>query len=190
MPDFRFHAPDHSYWLGTERLPSVTTLLQEAGLVDTRWFTDEARERGTAVHHATAAYDLGALHPDDYTRPDARPFLLAYVAAMEALRPAWTEIEVPRYSAQHRFAGRPDRLGVTPDGRHTVLEIKTGARAPWHGVQLALQAILWAGETGLAPRAHQRLVVYLGASGRFRVVSYTEIVSDFDTAWRVLACAA
>jgi len=38
--------------------PSVTTILRP--YLDTEWFTQEAAERGTAVHGATAAYLRGA----------------------------------------------------------------------------------------------------------------------------------
>lgn len=49
-----FDQVSHRYILGTRELPSVTTILKLAGLVDydAPWFTAEARERGSALHRA------------------------------------------------------------------------------------------------------------------------------------------
>jgi len=42
-----FRESDHTYWEGTIRYPSVTEILQAEGLVDTTWFDEWSRTKGT-----------------------------------------------------------------------------------------------------------------------------------------------
>ena len=46
----------HTY---TPNLPSVTEILRSVGLIDATWYTEEARQRGTAVHLACEYWDSG-----------------------------------------------------------------------------------------------------------------------------------
>ena len=120
-------------------LPSITAMLQRAGLVDDRWFTEASRERGSAVHQWCLDYDLGALRPE-LMPPSYAPYCAAYRDALTVLTPTWEHCEVPM-AHPDGWAGRPDRVG-TMHGKPTVLEIKTGGYAPEHRVQTALQALL------------------------------------------------
>src|SRR5678815_6136686 len=42
----------HVYRYGDRLVPSVTEILKGAGLVDDRWFTEQGRWRGSAIHNA------------------------------------------------------------------------------------------------------------------------------------------
>jgi hypothetical protein len=78
-------------------------------------------------------------------------------------------LEEPRGHAALGFAGTPDRVG-TLNGRPTILEIKTGTEAGWHGLQTAAQDVLLHRTYG----RYQRKALYLGADGRPRLRSHAD----------------
>lgn len=181
---FRFSADGHTYTdVDGRAIPHITELLERAGWLDTLWMTEESRERGTAIHRLTAAYDLGGLDmaavPDPY-----RAYLLAYQTARVSLRASWAEIEVPHVHPVLRFGGRPDRVG-TAFGLRTVLEIKTGDPHKSHPIQLALQSLLVATPSGLPAEHYQRLCLYLKSSGKFSL-KIPDQRSDYDKARKIV----
>ena len=180
---FSFDAADHSYRIGDVRVPSITQLLKMSGHVDDRYYTEESRQRGTAVHELTKDFDLGAL-----TLPSLdslhRGYVLGYIAACEAFKPTWDQIEEPDVHPTFRFGGRPDRVG-TVIGLRTICEIKTGVKVKHHGIQVAMQSILISWRVGLAPIQWQRLCLYLRATGKFSIERYDN-PRDFDEAYRIL----
>lgn len=182
---FRFDAIEHVYFLEDRAVPSITQMIELCGLVETDWFTEESRRRGTEVHDLTAAYDLQALDPTQ-CRSNYHGWLLAHVAAMKIVRPTWTHVEEPFVCGKLKFGGRPDRLGLVYRLRSTV-EVKSGAIEKCHQIQTALQAILAAAEAGFdLPAEHwNRLALYLQHNGRFRLEQHTDR-RDFDEAYRVI----
>ncbi len=158
-PSLRLDA-EHKYWLGEKELISVTTALKEAGLIDTTWFTPEAAERGTAVHLACEQMDLGTLN----YRPISSEhlgFLDAYARFFAEAKPVWSTVEEQVCDATVGYAGTLDRSGLL-NGVWTVLDIKTGPPAPWHGLQLAAYA-------RILGRRPQRFDLYLAADGTYRL---------------------
>ena len=53
----QFDEAAHVYTVAGVERPSVTQILKDAGLIDTTWYTDEARQRGRAVHLAAQFLD-------------------------------------------------------------------------------------------------------------------------------------
>jgi len=182
MLAFRFDPTAHAYTTDAGRVPSITQMLKAAGLIDDTWFTQEACDRGTAVHDLTAAYDLGALDVESCTSP-FRDYLLQHVTLTNLVKPEWQHIEVPFVHEQLRFGGRPDRVGRV-FGSQSVVEVKSGPPDDWHAVQLALQAILVAPELSLPPELIQRFGFYITPE-RFRVEHYKD-KRDFDRARKVI----
>lgn len=164
MIPFRFDAETHRYEdLATGRvLPSITQMLKAAGLIDTRFYTDEGRDRGSAVHELTAAYDLGGLHLGSCVA-EFKPYLQHYALAIGQLNHDWKHIEVAFAHPVYRYAGRPDRVGSVFGGLKAVAEIKTGAPEKWHGVQLALQCMLVEEDLGLPAHTIARFGIYVSA---------------------------
>jgi hypothetical protein len=170
-PPFRFDRDEHTYYdLDGAPMPHITGMLQQTGWIDSRWYTEEASARGTAVHKVTADYDLGALDvPSCVSR--FRPYLLAHIKVMGILKPTVLEVETPRVHP---------RLG----------EIKSGEPEKSHQVQTALQAILLGPAFNMPPEILARVVVYLKPTGKFKVEEHKDR-RDFDEAYRVLReCAA
>ena len=90
------------------------------------------------------------------------------------MEPVWTSIETPQYSPRYQTAGTADRMG-TINGRPVVLDLKTGGKANWHGVQVAFYALI---HDDLPPRQRRRLVLYLRSHGR--MAQLVEFRSPYD----------
>jgi len=152
------------------KAPRVTNVLRTAGLIDTTWYTEEARERGTAVHAATAYLDEGKL---DETALDPRivPYLDAYRAWKRGMAPRILAIEIEVVG--RGYVGHPDRVAEI-DGSIWIVDLKSSAsEEDWHGVQLAAYAHAYkyhCNEPGLPRRAN----LYLLESGRYRFRERTD----------------
>lgn len=130
-----FNEAKHEYRLDGQVLPSVTQVIQAAGLIDKSWFDEYSRGRGVAVHMATAMLD-----GDELDEQSVDPAIVGYIAAW---RKFVTEsgfdasfIEARCCNLTCRYAGTIDRAGIM-NGRQAVIDIKTGALNPVVGVQLA-----------------------------------------------------
>jgi len=93
--------------------PSVTTILKAEGFIDTRFYDDWSRDRGSMIHLATAYDDAGELDEENLD-----PVILPYLAAWRRFRKESgfipEQIEPPMMSNTYRYAGTPDRIGELP----------------------------------------------------------------------------
>jgi len=171
-----FNAELHEYRTDAGVLvPGVTSILKDAGLVDTTWFTDYARERGSAAHLATALWDRGELD-EDSVDDRIRGYLNAWCQFRRDSRFGPNLIEEVVYNEAMQYAGTFDRAGVIGD-RAVILDIKTGAMSPVTGLQLAAYQ-------RCKPNYRTRLGVQLKDNGTYRV---TEFMDRND--WNVFAGA-
>jgi hypothetical protein len=182
---FRFDAAEHLYIaLDTgEIVPNITRMMDAAGLIDDRWYTEESCERGKQVHRLTANYDMGALDMAALVSP-YRPYLLGHVEVVKIARPEFYHVEVGAVHRTLRFGGRPDRVLKVYD-RRAVWEIKSGDPEKSHPVQTALQAILAAEELDLPARHVARYCEYLKPTGRYKVEEHKH-PRDFDFAYAII----
>lgn len=146
-------------------LPRVTGILAAAGLIDTQWFTENACDRGTAVHRACQYFDEGAL---DWST--VGPEIEGYVRAYGQWRQdsgltmeGW--IECPMKDPRGLYCGTADRI-LTARPRWLV-DLKTGGHFPWHALQLAAYVNMLPD-----PYSYRRLTVYLAADGKYTVKEY------------------
>lgn len=146
-------------------IPGITTILTEARMLDTAWFTDVGKARGSAVHAACHYLDEG-----DLDLGSVDPQIQGYVRAWEkfvresAFIPSLIEHVV--WSDTYRFAATLDRFGIM-NGNFAVIEIKTGEVEPWAGVQTAAQMICLL-EQNYAPVIQKRGAVRLRKDGTYR----------------------
>ncbi len=180
---FRFDEASHAYYVGGQRYPSITQLLERAGLVDSTFYTPESAHRGHVVHKLWADYDLGALSLPDY-RGEYRGWLLGWAHAMKLIHASWEQVEEGAVHPLHRFAGKPDRVGKAFNER-CVTEGKSGAIEKSHPIQTALQAILKSDDLNLPPMAVSRFAVYVDVKGKVKVEQHKDR-RDFDEAFRIL----
>lgn len=188
---FRFDAVNHAYLdLSTgEAFPHITGMLEDAGLVDSRWYTEDSRIRGSAVHRLTADFDMGAIDVPSCTSR-YRGWLLGHVYAMERMMPEILEVEIPRVHPVYRYGGRPDRVWRYA-GALAIPEIKSGDYEKSHPIQTALQAILVEPEYGIPAESFLRFGVYLKSNGKAKVEQFKER-RDFILAREIIkqCCAA
>lgn len=156
-------------------LPSVTEILAGVGLIDTDWFTEEARLKGSAVHRATELHDLGTLDEASVDDRIAGRFRQYRRFLMET----GCEILNVEHEVRHSwgYVGHPDRL-VNLGGRFGVLDIKGTTPCPWHALQLqGYKAAIR--ETG--PTLIGRWNLYL-SDDRYRLIERTNNRED-DSGW-------
>ena len=175
MSTYTFNPETHEYAINGRRVPSVTEILGDVlGLTywnATQWHLD----RGTAVHLACELHDEGRLDEstlDEFTGPRLRGWRKFTVeSGFRAER-----IEERMIHAELGYTGKPDRVG-TLDGKPCIVDIKSGAPAAWHGIQLAGYAMLLDGGST------DRVGVYL-SEDKYRVKRY-----DDANDYRVFAAA-
>ena len=172
MPEFRFIPDPRGYWLGSRRLPSVTEILGDLGIIETEWFTEASRRRGTAVHEACQYLEENdlvwdSLKPiEDFLGEAIIPRVEAWQKFLDNTGWKSTRIEEKQYHPTYLYAGAKDRRGFFPGDRaESILDIKTGALSKW-----------WRWQTGAyeeMDRAHDgirrhRLCVELRANGTYK----------------------
>ena len=96
-------------------LESVTAILKAEGFIDTRFFDDFSRDRGSMVHLATAYDDDGELDEESLD-----PVIIPYVEAWRRFKResgfVVSASEVPMMSNLYKYAGTPDVMGSFPRG--------------------------------------------------------------------------
>lgn len=116
-------------------LPRVTGILKQAGRIDTTWFTDYHRDRGSAVHMACRLLDEGRLDRSTVV-PDVAVRLVQYERFLRDLRPEYDAIEESFENPALGYRGTPDRLARIGK-RRGVVDIKGVTPMDWHRLQLA-----------------------------------------------------
>lgn len=136
-----FNEAEHTYSVDGVKYPSVTTILQDMGLIDTSWFTPEACQRGTYVHQMIEWYQNDELDPNSID-----PVLLGYLKAWESFIAdtdyQYDSSEWRMVSKLYHFAGTADQIGIMNNQR-VIIDIKSGAIAPCTGLQLSGYEILY-----------------------------------------------
>ena len=110
-----FDEEGHIYTLNGVPLESVTDILEDEGFIDTRFFDEFSRERGTFVHLARHLDDMGELD-EDTLDPVIAPYLEAWRRFKRESGFVVEQSEVPMASKTYRFAGKPDVIGHFPIG--------------------------------------------------------------------------
>lgn len=121
-----------------EVIKSVTQILLATKLIDDRWFTAEARDRGSAVHTLCERYAQG-LRVDDAGRAlDSLEYVISFAEWMKetGAYAICTESLVSGIINGKRYAGKFDGL-FEIKGKRYLVDLKTGAKSKWHKMQLA-----------------------------------------------------
>ena len=171
----QFDEATHTYTVDGVEYPSVTTILKDAGLIDTSqpWYTEWHRDRGTQVHKALELFDQGDLDEESLD-PEIRPYVDAWEKFLAESRCGIEQIEVRCWNKAKRYAGTIDRVLKWGPGV-TICDIKCGPRAAWHGLQTAAYGEFIHG------RVPYRCCVHLSADGKFSVSEHKDR-TDYD-AW-------
>jgi hypothetical protein len=177
----KFEPESHQYSLYSqtaqrwEPVPSVTQVLQAMGFVDTAFFTEESRTRGTYVHKLIELHISQEL--DENTVDES---LHGYFDAFRRFREeadidtdTWT-VEKPLASKVHRFAGTPDFVGII-NGRCAVIDLKTSATVS------ASEQLQTAAYKILIDETHQqgmpvthRFSLHVSSEGKYKVIEHKD----------------
>lgn len=161
-PQVTYRDEDHSYWKGSVRLPSVTTILRVLDDYADKGIDPDvlrnAAERGTKVHAECEFYDEGYLD-EAALEPSVSPYVRAWIRFRKETGFKPIEIERLVHHPSLLYAGRLDRVGVFPNssqpGMPWVIDIKTSALVmPVAGVQMA-------GYAACLDTPHRRAVAHL-----------------------------
>jgi len=130
--------PDHCYTYDGRQFVSVTQALTMTGFIDSKWFTQESRDRGTYVHEATVMIDEGTLNWDAL-HPDLVPYCRAYewLIGIAGFKVLASEMRVAH--PQYLYAGTLDRIGEL-NGKLVLIDIKSGGVSAWAALQTAAYA--------------------------------------------------
>jgi hypothetical protein len=144
-PVLNFDAATHRYTVDGVDYPSVTTVIEAAGLVDYDMLSADDlefyRQRGTALHQACWFDDEG-----DLNEATVDPLVMSRLSAWRKFRSELpfnvVTSERRLFDRRYGFAGTPDRHVEFPDGKRGVIEIKSGAIQSAAAIQTAAQSYL------------------------------------------------
>ncbi|APQ14697.1 hypothetical protein BJP27_24290 (plasmid) [Pseudomonas oryzihabitans] len=191
-----FDEATHTYRLGDEELPSVTTILKPlSSYGDVPMpILEAAAERGTRVHRAVELLCQDRL---DWTTVDDEliPYLEAWLAFCDAMRPEFIATEKRTYHPTAKYAGTLDLelvLHGKPKAKLAVLDVKSCIQVmPTTGPQTAAyQHAENATRKKAADQIKERYALRLGRDGKFDLIPYAASpvadLNDFMACLRVL----
>lgn len=182
-PLLEFDEESHTYRSGGRRVPSVTQVIQAAGLVNTEWFNELAAWRGSVVHRCCELDCKGTLR-ESSVDPAAAGYLAAWREWKQNVGFTPTLIERRFMHPSLGYAGTQDRAGIIADGSEADVDLKTGAAAKWHAIQLVAYSNFHP-----RPRGRRRFTVRLMADGRYVTTEYPN--ATWQTDWAVFqSCLA
>ena len=173
MGDLRFIEDPHSYLHDGKPMAGLTSALAAEGYIKNGFYTDEGKDRGTAVALGCEDYNRGG---SDWRRlpADYLPYVHAWEEYCEVHLFNPSHIEQPVHSHIHQFATKPDAIGPDKDNECVVVEVKTGASEPWHPLQTAAQALAYAEEHNIPLHTIRRRAVILMPTGKHRPVPHDD----------------
>lgn len=190
--DLTFEPERHEYrWKG-QLVPGVTSILQDAKLIDysgiPRRILDKASARGTYVHKMLELYDLGTLD-EEQLPAEYRGYLDAYRDFCRVSGFRVGHIENRRYHLGRHYAGTFDRTGffevpgvAVSTVRPIMLDFKTGEIQDGHFLQLVAYTNLLPD-----PLRFRSIALQVSANGRYRVHEVPS--SDHDYCTQIFYCA-
>lgn len=109
------------------RYPSVTGILKSEGFIDTTFYNDYGRERGSFVHLAINL-DLAGELDEDSLDPVIVPYLASWRDFLKRSGFIVEQSEVTMVSTVYQYAGTPDIIGRWPNGgpSRAVVELNNG----------------------------------------------------------------
>ena len=144
-PDLVVDREKHEYHHKGHRVLSITDCLRLAGILDTVRGSDFHLWVGTATHRAIELHIKGTLNYETLD-PELLPRVKAWDEFVKQTGFVATATEKAVFNAQLNVAGMLDVLGVFPDGKEGIVEIKSGNVSRWAGLQTAGQDILLGGK--------------------------------------------
>lgn len=169
MQDLVFEKESHSYFVKGKNIASVTQVIQKAGLIDTQWFTDFARDRGSAVHEAIHLDIHNNLFYDGLHEV-IKPYVDAWLKFKKDTRavPILRLCEKPQYNPIYGYVGTPDYVG-TLNSRYVLIDYKTGASPVAH-----IQTAAYSRFPEIMPYMPERYSLRLFNDGKYKLIPHKD----------------
>lgn len=174
LPECEFDAATHTYRIDGNVVPSVTQVLREAGFIDARWYTEEGRARGEAIHIVTELYDKGTLR-EDADLGELAGYLAAWKKFLADTGAEVVENECTVWHTTLKYAGTMDRL-VIWNKVDAIGDIKGGGVGKWEPIQTAA----YAGARDPRRPPPKRFAIHLRDNGKYTLKEHTNFARDFD----------
>ena len=175
MP-IHFDPVNHVYTEGDVTYRSVTQVLEELDISDTRFYKPEHAKRGGDVHSLLRGVLTGLIKPTDLSEHPLYGYIQAAKDYLYLSNSTIIEVEKMVANRSYRIAGTIDVILKDKNGANILVDWKTGALEGWHAVQLAGYAHLLEPEVSI----DKRVIVCLSSIGAFR--THTEYRSrPFDS---------
>jgi hypothetical protein len=180
MPDCRYDAEKHLYFIDGVNIPSFSEIAKANGLFDYSSVSEEvmeaSRQFGSAAHKACQLWDMGQLDEDSLSAPLV-PYLDGWKKFCSnfgvVIYPQW--IETPIFSAKYQFGTTPDRI-VSIGNKMTVIEIKTTTTVQKAvAIQTAAQKLAFEENYG---SIRQRIAVQLVGKGKYKIHEYKKLSDE------------
>lgn len=143
-------------------LVSVTRVLQDAELIDARYFKPRHAHRGKMVHRACMMEAQKVLDPQSLD-PQIAGYVMAWRRFMADLNATPLELEYIMADLELGYAGRVDcRLSIPGRELPVLVDIKSGSKADWHRIQVGAYVRTCAGW-----EQQDCAILYLRESGRY-----------------------
>lgn len=163
-----FDETTHTYRLDGRKIPSVTTIIKAAGLIDDIWFNEAATWRGSVVHKCCELDCKGKLD-ESTVDPGAAGYLEGWRKWKRETGFRPVVVEQMDYHSDLFYAGTPDRVGFVCQGEPCVVDIKTGPAQKWHAIQLAAYRMF----LGQAGNSYRRFGISVHVNGTYTQTEYT-----------------
>lgn len=108
-----FEPEGHIYTWQGRRLPSITQILKAEGFINTDWYDEWSRDKGSMVHLACHYEVFGELDEDSID-DEIKPYLVAFRRFMSESGFKVERSEVPGVNTTYLYAGTPDLVGCFP----------------------------------------------------------------------------
>jgi hypothetical protein len=164
-PKIEFDKDGHVYTVDGETFPSVTKILGDVGIIDTRFYKHSHTLRGNIVHECTALIDNGIADADSFLDGGFAGYITAYERFKRECNFKPESIEKYVACMEHRYAGTIDRVGALGT-RPVILDLKTGRKEKSHQLQLAAYRYAYKSDI------HSIMGLYLSEDGKYKLIEY------------------
>ena len=181
-----FDEPTHTYFVNGERTISTTQVFRDAGMIDTTWFREWHRWRGSETHRAIAAWNREGKIDKRTVDPRIRGYF-------ESARKWQTDMGFVAMFVEHRMydpifdvCGTADLIGYFKGAKPTVDTIVDYKTNDWKQGQLCSKWQLASYGHAFNPKeVYHRIEVVLGPDGNygpvnsFPVDTYQQHLNEF-----------
>ena len=162
----------HLYTWNGKRVPSVTTILSDLGLINNAFFTEEGRIRGKGIHKAIEIHCRGA--HCIAVKEEWKPYIQAFKNFERDCD--WKAEHIELKMGCPLFAGTADQIGFF-EGKDAILDMKSGTISPATGLQLSAYEKLYNYEREInnsskKGQSMKRFALQLTETGRYILTEY------------------